>query len=113
MSSGSKAEEINKISRCTVVSIEVQEIRTDDTMVFHRAKSCQQSSRNIVPRAAEYDAMRKRTVIPIQEIKKECMMILHKKKEILVNDVISRSNPDYNSVIYLNADNVAQHRLVS
>ena len=40
-------------------------------------------------------------------------MKLQKKKEILVNDVTLRSNPDSGSVIYLNAAKVAQHILVA
>ena len=82
-------------------------------MVVHRAKGCQQSSRNIVPRAAEYDAMRKRTVIPIQEIKKECMMILHQKNVRLIHDVTSRRKTHSNSTIYLTAAEVAWCRLVA
>ena len=60
-----------------------------------------------------YDSVMKWTVIHMKEIKKEYMMILHKKKEIMVNDVISRRNPYSGSGIYLNADNVAQYRLLS
>ena len=45
-------------------------------------------------------------------MKKECMMILHQKKVILVNDETSRKNPGYISVIYFTAAKVAQCRLV-
>ena len=54
----------------------------------------------------------KQTVMTIQEMNKECMMILQQKKVRLVNDVTSSRNPDYSSKIYLNADKVSQCRLV-
>ena len=82
-------------------------------MVFLQAKGKQQSSSNIILRDAAYDAVRKRTFVPIQEMKKECMIILHQKKARLVNDETSRRNPDSSSVIYLTADKVAQCRLVA
>ena len=70
VSSVAKSEEINKISRHTVANIEVQVTRTDDTMVVLRAKSGQKSSMNIVIRAASYESVREKYVIPIQEVKK-------------------------------------------
>ena len=72
----------------------------------------QQSPRNIFLQAALYDAVRKRTNIPIQETKKEFMMILQQNKGRLKNDATSRRNPDLSSGIYLNATNVEQCRLV-
>ena len=48
VSSGSKSEEINNISRHTFGTIEVQVTRNDDPMVFLRAKGTQKSSRNII-----------------------------------------------------------------
>ena len=75
-------------------------------MVFLLAKGTQQSPRNIILQAASYDAVRKRTVIPIQDMKKECMAILNQKKVRLVNYETSMRNPDYCSVIYLTAAKV-------
>ena len=82
-------------------------------MVVVRANGMQQSSRNIIIRSAAYETVRKRTVIPIQEMKKECMAILNQKKLRLVNDETSMRNPDYSLVIYLTADKVAQFRMVA
>ena len=41
------------------------------------------------------------------------MMVLHQKKVKLVNDVISRRDHDYSSVIYLTAAKLSQCRLVA
>ena len=75
-------------------------------MVFLRAKYTQQSPRNIILQAIAYDGVRKRTVIPIQYMKKECMETLNQKKEILVNDENSMRNPYYSLGIYLTAAKV-------
>ena len=82
-------------------------------MVILRSKGGQKPSSNIVLWSAVYDAVRKWTVIPTQETKKECMMIMQQKKVRLVNDVTSRSNPDLNSGIYLTATKLAQYILVA
>ena len=55
--------------------------------------------------------MRKKNVIPIEEMKKEHMKILNKKKVILENDVsdmTTRKNTDPNSGIYPTAVKLAQ-----
>ena len=70
LSSGYKAEEINNISRHTVGPIEVKLTSTDDTIIVLWWKGAQQSSRNIITLATAYDAARKQTVLPIQEMKK-------------------------------------------
>ena len=41
------------------------------------------------------------------------MMIMHKNKVRLDNDVTTRNNPDSSSVIYLSASKVAQCRMVA
>ena len=41
------------------------------------------------------------------------MMILNHKKVILLDDVTSRKNPDYSSIIYLTAAKVVQYGLLS
>ena len=82
-------------------------------MVLIRTKGTQQSSRKIILLAALYDAVRKRTVILIQERKKEFMMILNQTKAILVNDETSRRNPDSSLEIYLTAAKLSQYRLVA
>ena len=78
--SGSKAEEINEISHHTVATIEIQLTRTDDPMVVLQAKGSQKSSRKISLWATEYGNVSRISVIPIQETKKECMMILQQKR---------------------------------
>ena len=108
VSSGTNAEEINNISRHAVVPIELQVTRTDDPMVFLHEKGMEKSSRNIILQAAVYDAVRKRTVIPIQKMNKECMLILHQNKEILVNNENPSRKPDPSLGIYLTADKLAQ-----
>ena len=65
-----KAEEINNISLQTVSPIKLQVTSTDDPMVVLRVKGTQQSSRNMILRAAAYDAAIKLTVTPIEETKK-------------------------------------------
>ena len=59
-----------------------------------------------------YDAVRKITVVSIQDMNKECMAVLNQKKVILVNDEKSMRNPSSSSIIYLTADKVAQFTLV-
>ena len=82
-------------------------------MVVPIAKGMQQSSRNIILQYAVYDAVRKITVIPIQDMKKECMLILNQKKVRLVNDETFTSNPDSSLVVYLTDTKVAQVRMVA
>ena len=76
-------------------------------MVFLQEKSSQQSSRNIVLQDAEYDAVRKLTVISIQEMKREFRMILQQNKSRSENDVTTRKNPDSSLGIYLTAAKLA------
>ena len=70
VSSGAKAEEINNVSFHAAEPTDVQLTRTDDTIVVLRAKCTQQSSRNNILQAAAYSAMRKQTVLNIQEMNK-------------------------------------------
>ena len=65
-------------------------------MVVLWEKGWGKSSNNIIFWAAAYDAVGKWTLIPIQQMKTEYMMILQQKKVILVNDETSSRNPDYN-----------------
>ena len=55
-----------------------------------------------------YDAVRKITVISIQDINKKGMTTLNKKNVILVNDETSMRNPDVSTIIYFTAAKVAQ-----
>ena len=50
--------------------IELQATRTDYPMVIFQEKGMEQSSKKIIIQAAVFGAMRKRTVIPIQEMNK-------------------------------------------
>ena len=106
---------INQIAEDTLAPIQLQVTRTNDPMVIIRAKgSTQQPSRNILLRAAAYDTVRKRTVLPLQEMKRETMMILKKRKVKLANeDANTRRNPNSTSGIYLTAVKVAQCRQVA
>ena len=71
---------VNFIAEDTVSPIQLEVTRTNDPMVIIRAKGgTQQPSRNILLRAAAYDTVRKRTVLPLQEIKRETM-IIHQQK---------------------------------
>ena len=61
-----------------------------------------------------YDTVRKRTVLPLQEIKIETMMIHQQKKVKLVGeDANTRINLNSTSGIYLTAAKVAQFRQVA
>ena len=72
---------INHISGDTLAPIKLQVTSTNDPMVIIREKdSTQQPSRNILLRAAVYDTVRKRTVLPLQEINRETMMIIQQEK---------------------------------
>ena len=82
-------------------------------MVVLQEKGMQKSSREIILRAAVYDAVRKITVISIQDINRECMTTLNQKNMILVNDETSISNPELNTIIYFTAAKVAQCGLLS
>ena len=59
-----------------------------------------------------YDAVRKITVVSIQDMNKECMAVLNQKKVILVNNEKSMRNPASILVIYLTADKVDKCTLV-
>ena len=66
LSSGSKAEEINNISRHIVALIALQVTRTYDPMFVLQTLGTQQSSKKIILVPASYDAVIKLTVIHIQ-----------------------------------------------
>ena len=97
---------INQISEDTLSPIQLQVTRTNDPMVIIRAKgSTQQPSRNIILWAAAYDILSKWTVLPLQEMKRETMMIHQQKKVKLANeDANTRRNPNSTSGIYLTSD---------
>ena len=88
---------------------------TNDPMVIIRSKgSTQQPSRNILLRATAYDTVRKRTVFPLQEMKRENMMIHQQKKvKLAYEDANTRSNPNSTSGVYLTVAKVAQYRKVA
>ena len=82
-------------------------------MVVLQAKGTQKSSKNIILQAAAYEAVRKIKIIPIQDTKKGCMVILNKNKVRLLNDETSMSKTDSRMRTYLTADKVAQFTLVA
>ena len=106
---------LNQIAEDTLEPINFKVTRTNDPMVIIRAKgSTLQPPRNIILQAAVYDTVQKRTVLPLQEMKRETMMILKKKRIKLENeDANTRGNPDSTSGIYLTAVKVAQCRQVA
>ena len=58
---------INQIAEDTVAPIQLQVTSTNDPVVIIRAKVCtQQPSRNNLLRAAAYDTVQKRNVLPLQ-----------------------------------------------
>ena len=89
--------------------------RTNNPMVIIQAKgSTQQPSVNILLRAAAYGTVQKRTVLHLQEMKRENMIILNKRKVKLENEEANtRRNPNSTSGIYLTAVKVAQCRQVA
>ena len=97
VSSGAKAEEINNISQQKFETIKLKVTRNDYTMVVLIDKGTQQPSRKIILQAVSHDAVRKQTVIPIQETKKECITVLHQNNLRLVNDKTSMRNLDLSS----------------
>ena len=75
------SKDINQISEDTLEPIKFQVTSTNDPMVIIRVKgSTQQPPRNILLRAAAYDTVRKITVLPLQETKRETMIVLKKNK---------------------------------
>ena len=76
--------------------------------------STQQPSRNILLQEEAYDTVHKQTVLPLQEIKRETMMIhQHKKVKLGDEDANTRINLNSTSGIYLTAAKVAQCRQVA
>ena len=70
---------INHIAEYTLAPIKLLTARTNDPMVIIRENGgIQQPSRNILLRAAAYDTVQKRTVLPLQELKRKYMIILKK-----------------------------------
>ena len=88
---------INQIVEDTLAPIKLQVTRTNEPMVIIRAKgSTQKPSRNILLRAEAYYTVQKRNVLPLQEMKRETMMILKKRKVKLANED-SNTRGDSNS----------------
>ena len=106
---------INWIAEDTVAPIQLEVTRTNDPMVIIRAKgSTQQPSRNILLWVAAYDTVRKRTVLPLQEIKRETMM-MHQQKKVNLGDEDANTRINLNSTsgIYITAAKVTQCRQVA
>ena len=106
---------INQIAEDTLSPIKLLTTRTNDPMVIIRAKvSIQKISINTLLWAAAYDTLQNKTVLPLQGMKREFIMIVNQKKVKLANeDTTTRRNPDLTSGIYLTAVKVAQFRQVS
>ena len=114
-SSQTSSKVFNWIAEGTVAPIQLEVTRNNDPMVIIRLKGGnQQPSRNILLRAAAYDTVQKRTVLPLQEIKRETMMILQQKKLKPENeDASTRRKPNSTSGIYLIAYKFSQYRQVA
>ena len=106
---------INWIAEDTVAPIQLEVTRTNGPMVISRAKgSNQRPPRKILLRAAAYDSVHKQTFLPLQEIKRETMMINQQKKVKLADeDANTRSNLNSTLGIDLTTDKVAQFRQVA
>ena len=106
---------ISDISEDTIAHFELLTTSTNNPMVILRAKgSTRQPSRNIILWVGSYATVRKRTVLPLQEVKRETMMMLQQKKVKLANDdANTRRNPISTSGIYLTAAKVDQCRQVA
>ena len=106
---------INRIAEDTLAPIQLQLTSTNDPMVIVQAKgSTQQPPRNILLRAEAYDTVRERAVLLLQEMKRETMMILKKKKVKLANeDANIRGKPNSTSLIYPVTVKVEQCRHVA
>ena len=77
----SSSKGIKQISEDSLAHIQLQVTRTNYPMLIIRVKvSIQQPSRNILLWATAYDTVQKRTVLPLQEMNRENMMILKQKK---------------------------------
>ena len=92
---------INQIAEDTLAHINFLTINNNDPMVIIQVKaSIQQPPRKILQRAAAYDTVRKRTVLPLHETKIEFMMIIKQNKLKLANEgTATRRNPDSTSGI--------------
>ena len=62
-------DEIGQIAKASIAPIEMEEFRTTKPMVILREKGRCRSSSNLLIRAAAYDTVRTRTVLPIHQIK--------------------------------------------
>ena len=64
-----EGDEIGQILKASIAPIEMEEFRTTKPMVILREKGRCRSSSNLLIRAAAYDTVRTRTVLPIHQIK--------------------------------------------
>ena len=94
---------------------EVDAIRTTDPMVVLRAKGG--SSRNLLIRAASYDTVQQRTILPIQEMKAAEMEMRKRRMVRMPNrggeEEGRRMNPDSSDGIYVTTSVEAQYRLIA
>ena len=67
MPSVTKPEEIEEIDRASMIPVEFSTIITADPMIIQIAKG--RLSRNLLIRAAVYDTVQQRTILPIKEMK--------------------------------------------
>ena len=99
----------------TLAPIQLITTRTNGPMGIILVKvSTRQPPINILIWALACDMVRKRAVLPLQEMNNELMMVINKKKTKLVNkDTKTSGNPDSTLGIYITAVKVAQCRQVS
>ena len=77
---------INSIAEDTLAPINFLTKITNEPMGMIRVKGdIQQPSRKIILQVEAYDTVRKQTVLPIQDMKREYIMILKQKKIKLAN----------------------------
>ena len=78
-------------------------------VIIQEKGSTQQPSRKILPRESAYDTVQNTTVLPLQDMNREFMMIMNQNKVKMANeDTTTGRNPDSTSGIYLTTVKVAQ-----
>ena len=64
-----KEDDIGCIAKASISKIEMEEVRTTDPMLILRDKGRCRASRNLLIRAAAYETVRSRTILPLHQIK--------------------------------------------
>ena len=105
------------VARDSIATEDVVVIRTDDLMVVLREKVRFGASSNLLLRAAAYETIRHRTVMPLQQIKENEMEISTQRMVRMPNKYgegkLSRMNPESSTGLYVNASVESEWRMIS